>query len=147
VAYPKGPNGIEALPLSLEQKAESPIRLNCSVIALDLAAKTARTSDGLKIHWKTIIATLPLPSLVASTTIPPCSRCDLRAADVSIVEIGATKTGSGLPAIWTYVPDESIPFYRLTRLERISPDLAPENGAAILLEIHSRSFFGCLVYR
>jgi protoporphyrinogen oxidase len=60
---------------------------------------------------------------------------ELRAVDIRVVEIGATASGPGLPAIWTYTPDQTIPFYRLTRLECLSPELAPKGGTSILLEV------------
>jgi protoporphyrinogen oxidase len=138
VAYPRGPLGVEELVRSLERAARSPIRLNSSVVSLDPIAKIARTSDGLAIRWRTTIATLPLPSLAAATATHHAriaARHALRATDIQIVEIGATVSGSGLPAIWTYVPDVAIPFYRLTRLEQLSPELAPAGGTAILLEV------------
>jgi UDP-galactopyranose mutase len=58
----------------------------------------------------------------------------LAAVPISVVQVGARTTGAALPDIWTYFPDADVPFYRMTRLERISPDLAPAGGAALLLE-------------
>jgi protoporphyrinogen oxidase len=138
VAYPRGPLGVEELVRSLERSASSPIRLNSSVVSIDPIAKIAKTSDGLTVRWRTVIATLPLPTLTAAMVTggaPIAAKVELRARDIQIIEIGATESGPGLPAIWTYVPDQAIPFYRLTRLERLSPELAPAGGTAILLEV------------
>ena len=136
VAYPTGPLGIEELVHSLERASSSPIRLNSRLISLDPLTKMARTSDGLEIRWQTAIATLPLP--VLSSLLPaPASGSGaeaLRATSITVVEVGARESGPGLPAIWTYLPDAATPFYRLTRLERLSPALAPIGGTAVLLE-------------
>ena len=63
----------------------------------------------------------------------------LEAAAVTVVEVGVRTRGSALAAHWTYFPDPDIPFYRMTRLERISPELCPPGGGALLLECPGRT--------
>ena len=54
---------------------------------------------------------------------------------ISVLRVAIETSGDALQAQWTYFPDPDIPFYRLIRLEMLSPDLAPAGGSACLLEI------------
>ncbi len=136
--YPRGKSGIQAIPDALLAAGVGPVAYGCDAVRIDPAARVVVTSDGERHAYRDLVSTLPLPSLLRQiTALPPDLVRDLeelRASAVTVVQIGARATGDALPAHWTYFPDPEVPFYRLVRLERISPDLAPPGGCALLLE-------------
>lgn len=136
--YPRGRTGIELLPLGLEERGTGEILCGHRVVRVDLGNRTVTTDRGLEIGFGTLISTIPLPVLLRSIRglPPPIQELaeKLEARSVTTFRIAAEKSGEALDADWVYFPDPEIPFYRLTRLERISPDLAPEGSAALLLE-------------
>jgi protoporphyrinogen oxidase len=121
------------------------IRTQSEAIAIDAAAHSVTTASGQKVRYDQLVSTLPLPVLLSALDplplelrsllgshrdwyeVFPCTR-------LTVVEIGSKESGPGLAAHWTYFPDADQPFYRLVRLEAISPDLAPPGGTSLLLE-------------
>lgn len=136
--YPRGPDGIQALRDALLGLSGDPVRRGEEVVEIDAARRVARTAGGERIAYRALVSSLPLPVLVGIMTGVPAdvaaAAAGLRAAPVTTVQVGAREDGGMLPAHWTYFPDAEIPFYRLVRLERISPDLCPPGAAALLLE-------------
>lgn len=136
--YPRGPRGIAALSDALRGLSADPVRCGTEVVEIDAARKVARTASGERIAWRALASSLPLPVLVERMAGVPAevaaAAAQLRAAAVTTVQVGVREDGGALPEHWTYFPDPGVPFYRLARLERISPDLCPPGGAALLLE-------------
>lgn len=136
-SYPRGRAGIEALPDALASRGEGPVLCGERVVSVDSAARVVTTQSGLRVRYQTLVSTLPLPALVACTDAPGFVRdaaASLSAAPVTVVHVGSHHDGEGLRAHWTYFPDREVPFYRMTRLETISPDVCPAGSAALLLE-------------
>lgn len=136
--YPRGERGIGAVPDALEALGEGEIRRGSEVVAIDPAAQTVRTRDGRCLRYQDIVSSLPLPSLVerlegAPAQVRAAAR-KLAVAPITVVRVGVRGGRDALPHQWTYFPDPELPFYRLVRLETISPELAPPDGASLLLE-------------
>lgn len=135
--YPRGRDGIEALPKAMLTLGEGPVLCGESVVSVDPGARVVTTATGLRVRYRTLVSTVPLPALIRRLPAPaPVVRAasSLAAAPVTVVHVGTRHDGGGLPAHWTYFPDREVPFTRMTRLERISPDVCPPGAAALLLE-------------
>jgi protoporphyrinogen oxidase len=137
-SYPVGRDGIAAVTQAVERTGSGDILVNQEVEQIDPVARCVRTRSGLEVRYETLVSSLPLPRLVerivgaAPEVMDAAAR--LRTAAVTVVQIGSRRRTEVLDVHWTYFPDANIPFYRMTRLERISPDLCPPGGSALLLE-------------
>lgn len=136
--YPRGRTGIQAIPDALLDAGDGPVLYGQRAVRVDPIARLVTTDTGEEHRYRELVSTLPLPALLrALGPLPPDLSRDLdelRASSVTVVQIGARETGDALKAHWTYFPDPEVPFYRLVRLEQISPDLAPAGGCSLLLE-------------
>lgn len=140
--YPRGSDGISALVRAMAERSTSPILCGERVVAIDPERHMAETESGLQVRYRELVSSLPLPQLIgmckdASPGLRACASL-LDAAAVTVVEIGVRERLPALEAHWTYFPDAEIPFYRMTRLERLSPDLCPAGTTALLLECPGR---------
>lgn len=136
--YPRGPRGIAAVHDALLGLSDDPVLRETEAVEIDPARRVVRTASGERIGYRALASSLPLPVLIGRMAGVPAdvaaAAAELRAAPVTTVQVGVREDGGALPDHWTYFPDPEIPFYRLVRLERISPDLCPAGGAALLLE-------------
>jgi protoporphyrinogen oxidase len=140
--YPRGADGIATLVHALAGCSQAPIRCGERVVAIDPQRRRVETERGLQVHYRELVSTLPLPQLVRiCQDATPGLRglaAMLDVAAITVVEVGIRERRAALEAHWTYFPDPAIPFYRMTRLERISPDLCPPGGSALVLECPGR---------
>ena len=136
--YPRGTRGIAALIDAIASLGEGPILCGQQVVKVDSARREVHTSSGECFRYRRLVSTISLPSLAACVTDLPSTlrglADGLKAQGIRVARIGCRSSSSGLDGIWTYFPDTTVPFYRMTRLERISADLAPPGGAALLFE-------------
>jgi protoporphyrinogen oxidase len=136
--YPKGRRGIGELPIALSRGAGCEIQCGEALVALDPQNRVAEWASGQRLRYRNLVSSLPLPVILRTIRRLPRRVADclkwLRARPLRVVRVGARRSGPGLPYHWTYFPDPDVPFYRLVRLDRISPDLCPVNGTALLLE-------------
>ena len=137
--YPRGRGGISSLPARLAERGRGEILLGRRGVEIDPVLRTVHTEDGATFRYGELVCTLPLPVLLRCLRGVPAElarwgeRFEARA--ISVLRIAIERSGGALQAQWTYFPDPDIPFYRLIRLEMLSPDLAPAGGSACLLEV------------
>ncbi len=136
--YPRGEHGISELVRGIVAQGSSPIRLAEHVVGIDPIQRLVTTEAGTRIRYRSLVTSLPLPRFVAllEGAFDDLKMCadSLKAAPITVIRIGALGQQDVLPADWTYFPDPEIPFYRLTRQERIAPDMCPDGATALLLE-------------
>ena len=141
--YPRGRRGIAAVIDMMANLSKKPILCGHRVVAIDTKHRIVETNHGLRVRYRDLVSSLPLPSLIAACSDMSAAvrarAATLEAAAVTVVEVGVRARGTALAAHWTYFPDPGIPFYRMTRLERISPDLCPPGSSALLLECPGRT--------
>ncbi|MCB9474469.1 MAG: NAD(P)-binding protein [Candidatus Delongbacteria bacterium] len=138
LAYPRGTLGIETLCHGAVGLAESPILVNQQVVHLDLAQRVLQVSSGQRYAYRELVSSIPLPGLLAlipdlDHEIAALGR-SLKAVPLQVAEVGIEGEEHALAGQWSYFPDPDIPFYRLTRLEHVSPELCPAGHSALLLE-------------
>ena len=143
VFYPLGPNGIASIPMALKNLGKGEILCGCKVVSIDHKVRQVETDTGLKLKYRHLISSVPLPVLIDTLKDPPdtiiAARNSLRAVDITVLRIGVEHSGGGLPYMWTYFPDSDVPFYRLTRLEYIGTEFCPHGGASLLVEVSGSS--------
>lgn len=136
--YPVGREGVALIPAVLAAAGEGEIVTGARAVRVDADRRVVTLEDGREFGYRSLVSSIPLPELLGILHGVPDELRELgrtlRAVPIQVVRVGTRRTGGALPDIWTYFPDADLPFYRMTRLERISPDLAPAGGAAILLE-------------
>ncbi len=140
--YPRGPLGISALARGLRDLFADPILHHQEAARVDLARREVTTDGGEVVRYRNLVSSLPLPELLrriddVPQAIEEAART-LAVAPLTVIRVGARETGDALTAHWTYFPEPEVPFYRIIRLEQISPDLAPPGGCALLLECSGR---------
>jgi protoporphyrinogen oxidase len=138
VYYPRGAGGISEISTALATLGTGPIVTDCRAVEIDLDRRIVRTHRDEEVSYRQLVSSLPLPELIRMVCgVPQAIRAmaeKLTAVSITVVRVGHSIAGPSLPYLWTYFPDPDVPWYRMTRLERISADLAPEGGSAILLE-------------
>lgn len=144
-SYPRGRRGLASLIDGLGAAPGGSIHTGARVTGVDPEACEVVCESGARYRYRKLVSSLPLPTLLHA--LGPASRKLLSpeqsrkpwsqllpATELTMVEVGSTCGGRALDSHWTYFPEADVPFYRLVRLEKISPDLAPPGGVSLLLE-------------
>jgi protoporphyrinogen oxidase len=113
--------------------------VNQDVVGVDLANRTVRTSTHETIPWEALFSSIPLDSLCAMTgdkeLIPAAA--DLSHSSTVSFNIGLRgplpSEFAGLH--WLYVPDRTIPFYRVGFYSNIGDGMATPGHGALYVEV------------
>lgn len=134
--YPRR-GGIGALPRALSRILGDRVRTGVRVVRVDLRRKAVHTSDGKNIPFRSAVSTIPLPELAGMCDGLPrdAGRASsaLRWVKVLAINLGVAGTGKP-PGHWIYVPERSVPFFRVGFLSNVDRSAAPEGGASIFVE-------------
>lgn len=138
--YPQK-GGIETLTRALVARlAGGEVQLGTPVDKLDLRARTVQYG-GETVGWRAVVATIPLPELVAR--LVDCPRAveeaagRLRCTPVRYLNV-ATKSSPKADFHWIYVPEEKYPFYRVGIYTNAVPAMAPPGRGALYVELSDR---------
>lgn len=105
------------------------VRYGSHVSCVDIKSKFIVTECGQKLCYDKLLTTLPLPVLQELTRNPQELECiaGLRHTRTHIVGLGiAGRMPSALTGhCWSYFPQVTIPFYRLTVLSNLSESMTP----------------------
>lgn len=115
-----------------------------------LTRTTAETIDwrarrvmlgGEWFDYAALVATLPLPEIVAHLREPPQAIAEagarLRWTGVRYLNV-ATRTRPASDYHWIYVPEERYPFYRVGVFSNAMPSMAPSDGGSFYVELSER---------
>ena len=134
--YPER-GGIQALIDSLETRVE-PVHLNHRAVQIDLARKTVRFENGHEAGYERLLSTMPLKKLAQlSLGVPAALQHDaeqLHSTSLLSLTFGV-RTPLPHSYHWLYFPEPEYPFFRIVFPSNICPNLAPENGSVISVEI------------
>ena len=135
--YPRF-GGIEILINGLKRKLNN-IKLLEEIIKIDVIQKQVKTSKGNEWGWDKLISTMPLKELCKCTN------------DKELIELGKKLSNSSTIAFnfgikgrlkkeleeahWIYIPDKSIPFYRVGFYSNISEAICPKDCSSIYVEV------------
>lgn len=113
------------------------LRLNRRVVEVDVEAKTVRLADGSIDSYDFLISAAPIPELLKIITPRPYGVIEaakgLHNSHGLVVGVGV-RGPSPSTKCWTYFPEDSSPFYRVTFLSNYSPNMAPPGHFLLLTE-------------
>jgi protoporphyrinogen oxidase len=113
----------------------------CEVVAVDVAGKKVRLSDGGEMGYEAMISTMPLDELARMSGREDwiASTSELKHSSLFVVGLGLE---GGPPSAlrakcWMYFPEANCPFYRVTHFSLYSPNNVDDIDAhwSILCEI------------
>ncbi|MET0552973.1 MAG: FAD-dependent oxidoreductase [Vicinamibacteria bacterium] len=117
------------------------IRYGARVAAVDATARTVTLATGDRLPFDTLVSTMPLDVLCASTT---GLAGDARDAAAGLVKSAVHVVGVGLEGAlpgalarkcWIYFPDPASPYYRVTVFSNYSPAHAPAGCWSLMAEV------------
>jgi protoporphyrinogen oxidase len=138
--YPKQ-GGIETLTRALVSRLSGgEVALSTPVEKVNLRDRTINIG-GDTISWRALVATIPLPELVARLTDAPKeieeAAGKLRCTPVRYLNV-ATKSSPNADFHWIYVPEEKFPFYRVGIYTNAVPAMAPPGRGSLYVELSDR---------
>jgi protoporphyrinogen oxidase len=133
--YPRK-GGIEVLSRAFGRRVAA--HLNHTVVQIDLKGREVTFANGLRLRYKKLISSLPLTRLVAVLKEKPArinrAVSKLRASSVLNVNFGIGNRDVS-DKHWIYVPDLSLPFYRVGFYHNFSKELAPKGASSVYAEM------------
>ena len=136
-----GPNNTFRFPLHggtgdifnrLAARVHGHLRLNASVVRVDVERKCVELSVGQHVEWECLLNTGPLDRLVRDW-IRPASDVLHHAAE-GLEHNSVFVSGVGVegvrpaPTCWMYFPESNCPFYRVTNFHNYSPNNVAKPG-------------------
>jgi protoporphyrinogen oxidase len=113
------------------------VRLNRRVVEVDVNAHVIRFADGGQDSYDVLLSAMPVTELLK--VIKPAPETPLAAAK-GLHNSHGLVVGVGIEGptpstkCWTYFPEPTSPFYRMTYLSNYSPNMAPEGHFLLLTE-------------
>jgi len=141
--YPKG-GGIGTMTDGFIRRIENRLMLGKEPASLDLSKKLLTLTSGESIHYRNLVSTIPLPSLVKLLVEAPPELKKaagyFRWASVIYLNV-ALKSPVQVDTHWTYFPEKEYPFYRAGSPSNAAPWTAPPGRGSLYVEISSREGF------
>ena len=113
------------------------LQLERELVEVDTETKRLRFADGGTDDYDVLVTALPLPELLRILRPVPGHLIDaargLHNSHGLVVGVGLDKPCE-TSKCWTYFPEASAPFYRVTFLSNYSPKIAPEGHTLLLTE-------------
>jgi protoporphyrinogen oxidase len=141
--YPKR-GGIDAVPEAMHRALgdAGTLRLGTAVEEIDpVGCRVKLQADPDWTHYGALVSTLPLPVLVERMRgVPP----EVRAAAKRLRWVSwrwldvATRSPVPIDEHWVYVPEPSLPFFRVGVYSNALPAMAPEGKGALYVELADR---------
>ena len=141
-----GPNNMFKYPLyggtgglykRFQPYVDDHLRLGCEVIEIDVERRMIRLADGSQDRYDVLISAMPIPELLRRTRPNPeaqlAAASGLRHSSGLVVGVGVEGPCPSNKC-WTYFPEASAPFYRVTYLSNYSPNIAPDGHFLLLTE-------------
>lgn len=136
--YPKQ-GGIGQLPLALAGRVPR-LHLGATATSVDTRARRVGFADGRSVAYDRLVSTLPLPTLLAMSDLPPGQKelaRTLTHVGVLNFNLGISRPGCW-PDHWTYFPEPDLPFYRVGVPTNFSDGVAPPGTSSLYVEVTYR---------
>jgi protoporphyrinogen oxidase len=143
-SYPKQ-GGIETLTRALGARIQGgEVHLRSSVESIDLRRREVVVA-GERVPYHAVVTTLPLPELLARVSDLPdtiaAHASRLRCTTLRYLNV-ATRSRSAADWHWIYVPEKSLPFYRVGIYSNAAASMAPAGAASLYVELADRGPVG-----
>lgn len=113
------------------------LQLNRRLVEINLADKSLLFADGGRDRYDELLSAVPIPQLLAMMAPRPehlmTVAKQLHNSHGLVVGVGVARPANS-QRCWTYFPEDSAPFYRMTYLSNYSPNMAPEEHMLLLTE-------------
>lgn len=136
--YPMG-GGIRRLPEAMARALPADVvRTRATITAIDARAKRARLEDGEWISYDVLVATNPLPELIAMIDDLPSEVVD---AAGRLRWCGVASFNFGVRGVldhdrhWIYFPEAEYSFYRAGFPSNLAPDMAKPGSYSLCAEV------------
>lgn len=136
-----GPNNTFRFPLHggtgdifnrLAARVHGHLRLNASVVRVDVERKCVELADGQRLGWDCLLNTGPLDVLVQDWVRPEADELHRAARNLEHNSVFVSGVGvDGMredPTCWMYFPEPNCPFYRVTNFHNYSPNNVAKPG-------------------
>lgn len=135
--YPKT-GGIQNLSdLIVKEVGPNNIKLNSEVQSINIKKKEIKINDKV-VRYENLISSLPLPELLKLSLDLPKNIFNLK-KKFKCTELVYLNYGINNKVMkdihWLYLPDKSLPFYRIGCSSNAAPSLAPKNKSSVYLEV------------
>jgi protoporphyrinogen oxidase len=107
-------------------------RYGSAAVSVDLAERTLETAAGESVAYDTLVATLPLPDLLRLAGESPEPEL-FAATQLCNVRVGL-RGSMRVPHHWVYVPDERLPFHRISFPGNVSARSCPPGCTSVSIE-------------
>ncbi|MEM6292991.1 MAG: FAD-dependent oxidoreductase [Myxococcota bacterium] len=142
-SYPAA-GGIDGLAKALAgatTQAGATLQRGAEVTRIDTEARVLTLADGTTQPYGKLVSTLPLPELVRRLSTVPAAVAEaaskLRWVRWRYLDVG-TKSPVPMKEHWVYVPEPSVPFFRVGCYSNALPAMAPEGCGALYVELGDR---------
>lgn len=130
--------GIEILINGLKRNLNN-IKLLEEIIKIDVIQKRVKTSRGNEWGWDKLISTMPLKELCRCTNDNELIELSKKLSNSSTIVFNFGIKGRLRKVLedahWIYVPDKTIPFYRVGFYSHISETICPKDCSSIYVEV------------
>jgi protoporphyrinogen oxidase len=113
------------------------LRLNRRLVEINVLDKTLRFADGWVDRYDALISAVPIPQVLAMMIPRPDALTraarHLHNSHGLVVGVGVARPAN-TQRCWTYFPEDTAPFYRMTYLSNYSPNMAPPGHMLLLTE-------------
>lgn len=135
--YPKV-GGIQRLSDGLA-KGLPPVQLLQRVVRMDLDGRKITTTSGRRFPFSAVFSSLPLKMLCALTNDAALRTWGAGLSNSATINFNFGMRGAPPPALrdaqWIYVPDPTLPFYRVGFFSNISRGVCPQDCTAMYVEV------------
>ena len=111
--------------------------LGRELVEVDTGSRLLRFADGGEDRYDVLISAMPVPELLRIMRPTPSGLIDaaegLRNSHGLVVGVGVARPAE-TSRCWTYFPESTSPFYRVTFLSNYSPKIAPDGHMLLLTE-------------
>lgn len=136
--YPRV-GGIQRLVDGLAAGLERSVVTGAEVVEIDLAGRTLVTRSGDRQRWDCLFTSMPLRSFCRRTSEPELQALGDSLTHSATITFNLGVRGTLPPALggvhWVYVPEPSLPFYRVGIYSNISPDVCPADCFSLYVEV------------
>jgi protoporphyrinogen oxidase len=143
--YPRRGIGVLSDRIARQVERRARVRYGVSLTSVESRRRGARLSDGSRLGYEALVSTLPLDRLVRIVRDAPAWLVEagrrLRVRPLRYLDV-ALRVPAGTPNHWAYVPDPSVPFYRVGAYSNFSADLVPEGCGSLYVELAPRRSLG-----
>jgi len=137
--YPRK-GGIEAFAGRIAARIPSvKVALATQPVAIDFAARRCRLSDGREVRYEKLVSSIPLPELLKlATNLPGAVRdaaARLRCTSLRYLNYGIKRPNVLDDIQWLYMPEPTVPYYRIGSFSNAVPNLAPAGCSSLYVEV------------